>query len=104
MAADEGRTALTAWSTRSAIALFLTLAMRFIGAFLFGRLGDAIGRKPALMIDILSYSIIGAAAAFALNGPSRPVSWAGVVLAASNAQAARIAASMVSAHGASGRR
>jgi SHS family lactate transporter-like MFS transporter len=50
-----------------AYALFLTLAMRFIGAFLFGRLGDAIGRKPALMIDILSYSIIGAAAAFSPN-------------------------------------
>ncbi len=50
-----------------AYALFLTLAMRFIGAFLFGRLGDRIGRKPALMIDILSYSIIGAAAAFSPN-------------------------------------
>ncbi len=50
-----------------AYALFLTLAMRFIGAFIFGRLGDAIGRKPALMIDILSYSIIGAAAAFSPN-------------------------------------
>jgi MFS transporter, SHS family, lactate transporter len=50
-----------------AYAIFLTLAMRFIGAFIFGRLGDAIGRKPALMIDILSYSIIGAAAAFAPN-------------------------------------
>jgi SHS family lactate transporter-like MFS transporter len=48
-----------------AYALFLTLAMRFVGAFLFGRLGDRIGRKPALMIDILCYSVIGAAAAFA---------------------------------------
>jgi SHS family lactate transporter-like MFS transporter len=46
-------------------AVFWTLAMRFIGAFIFGRLGDAIGRKPALMIDILAYSIIGAAAALA---------------------------------------
>ena len=50
-----------------AYALFLTLAMRFIGAFIFGRLGDAVGRKPALMIDILSYSLIGAAAAFSPN-------------------------------------
>jgi MFS transporter, SHS family, lactate transporter len=50
-----------------AYALFLTLAMRFIGAFLFGRLGDRIGRKPALMIDILCYSVIGAAAAFSPN-------------------------------------
>jgi SHS family lactate transporter-like MFS transporter len=50
-----------------AYALFLTLAMRFIGAFIFGRLGDSIGRKPALMIDILCYSVIGAAAAFSPN-------------------------------------
>ncbi|HXT07976.1 MAG TPA: MFS transporter [Roseiarcus sp.] len=50
-----------------AYALFLTLAMRFIGAYIFGRIGDRLGRKPALMIDILSYSIIGAAAAFSPN-------------------------------------
>jgi len=50
-----------------AYALFLTLAMRFIGAFLFGQLGDKIGRKPALMIDILIYSVLGAAAAFSPN-------------------------------------
>ena len=50
-----------------AYALFLTLAMRFIGAYIFGRNGDRLGRKPALMIDILSYSIIGAAAAFSPN-------------------------------------
>ncbi len=50
-----------------AYALFLTLAMRFIGAFIFGQIGDKFGRKPALMIDILSYSVIGAAAAFSPN-------------------------------------
>ncbi len=50
-----------------AYALFLTLAMRFVGAFIFGRLGDLWGRKPALMLDILCYSIIGAAAAFSPN-------------------------------------
>lgn len=50
-----------------AYALFLTLAMRFVGAFLFGRLGDKWGRKPALMLDILLYSVLGAAAAFAPN-------------------------------------
>ena len=50
-----------------AYALFLTLAMRFVGAFIFGRIGDRFGRKPALMIDILSYSVIGAAAAFSPN-------------------------------------
>jgi MFS transporter, SHS family, lactate transporter len=48
-----------------AYALFLTLAMRFVGAFIFGRIGDIWGRRPALMLDILCYSIIGALAAFA---------------------------------------
>ncbi len=50
-----------------AYALFLTLAMRFVGAFIFGRIGDVWGRRPALMLDILCYSIIGALAAFAPN-------------------------------------
>ena len=50
-----------------AYALFLTLAMRFVGAFIFGRLGDRWGRKPALMLDILCYSILGALAAFSPN-------------------------------------
>jgi SHS family lactate transporter-like MFS transporter len=38
-------------------ALFLTLAMRPIGAFLFGRIADHYGRKPALMISVVCYSI-----------------------------------------------
>lgn len=46
-------------------AIFLTLAMRFVGAFIFGRLGDRFGRKPILMLDIVSYSVLGALAAFA---------------------------------------
>jgi SHS family lactate transporter-like MFS transporter len=50
-----------------AYALFLTLAMRFVGAYIFGRIGDTWGRKPALMLDILCYSILGAAAAFSPN-------------------------------------
>ncbi|HLH47995.1 MAG TPA: MFS transporter [Roseiarcus sp.] len=50
-----------------AYALFLTLAMRFVGAFIFGRIGDRVGRKPALMIDIVCYSVIGALAAFSPN-------------------------------------
>ncbi|HZZ63011.1 MAG TPA: MFS transporter [Roseiarcus sp.] len=50
-----------------AYALFLTLAMRFVGAFIFGRIGDKWGRRPALMLDIASYSVIGAAAAFSPN-------------------------------------
>ena len=59
-----------------AYALFLTLAMRFVGAFIFGRIGDKWGRKPALMLDILCYSIIGALAAFA------PTLWVFLVLRA----------------------
>ena len=47
--------------------MFLTLAMRFVGAFIFGRIGDKWGRKPALMLDIVCYSVIGAAAAFSPN-------------------------------------
>jgi MFS transporter, SHS family, lactate transporter len=48
-------------------ALFFTLATRFIGAFIFGRIGDRFGRKPALMLDIVCYSVIGALAAFSPN-------------------------------------
>ena len=48
-----------------AYAIFLTLAMRFIGAYLFGRLGDKFGRKPILILDIVCYSVLGTAAAFA---------------------------------------
>src|ERR1700759_3838750 len=50
-----------------AYALFLTLAMRFVGAFIFGRIGDRWGRKPALMLDIACFSVVGALAAFSPN-------------------------------------
>ncbi|HEX7112848.1 MAG TPA: MFS transporter [Mizugakiibacter sp.] len=46
-------------------ALFLTLAMRPVGAFLFGRLADRYGRRPVLMVDIVLYSVLGLACAFA---------------------------------------
>ena len=46
-------------------ALFLTLAMRPIGAFLFGRLADRFGRKPALMWNIAAFSILELASGFA---------------------------------------
>jgi SHS family lactate transporter-like MFS transporter len=48
-------------------AIFFTLATRFIGAFIFGRIGDRYGRKPALMFDIICYSVFGALAAFSPN-------------------------------------
>src|SRR5581483_9528843 len=46
-------------------AIFLTLAMRPIGAFLFGRMADRFGRRPALMLDIIAYSVFELASAFA---------------------------------------
>ncbi|MEO6803785.1 MAG: MFS transporter [Granulicella sp.] len=46
-------------------ALFLTLAMRPVGAFLFGRLSDKYGRRPILMINIICYSVFEVASAFA---------------------------------------
>jgi SHS family lactate transporter-like MFS transporter len=49
------------------LAITLTLAMRPIGAFIFGRLADHYGRKPVLMADIIAYSVIGFASAFAPN-------------------------------------
>ena len=46
-------------------AIFLTLAMRPVGAFLFGMMADRFGRRPTLMIDIISYSVFELASAFA---------------------------------------
>jgi SHS family lactate transporter-like MFS transporter len=39
------------------VAITLTLAMRAVGALIFGRLADHIGRKPTLMLVILLYSL-----------------------------------------------
>src|SRR5579864_8079689 len=38
-------------------AILITLAMRPLGAFLFGRAADRCGRRPTLIVDILLYSI-----------------------------------------------
>ncbi len=51
--------------TQVAEALFLTLAMRPVGAFLFGRMADRYGRRPTLMVNILCYSVFELASAFA---------------------------------------
>jgi MFS transporter, SHS family, lactate transporter len=40
------------------VAIMLTLAMRPIGAYLFGRAADRWGRRPTLMVNILLYSIL----------------------------------------------
>src|SRR5246127_734567 len=46
-------------------AIFITLAMRPVGAFLFGWMADRFGRRPTLMIDIIAYSIFELGSAFA---------------------------------------
>jgi SHS family lactate transporter-like MFS transporter len=46
-------------------AVLLTLGMRPVGAFLFGRIADRFGRKPALMWNILAYSVLEMASGFA---------------------------------------
>jgi SHS family lactate transporter-like MFS transporter len=45
--------------------LFLTLAMRPLGAFLFGIIADRYGRRPTLMANILFYSMVEFACGFA---------------------------------------
>ena len=48
-------------------ALFLTLAVRPLGAIVFGLLADRFGRKPILQIDVLLYSALAFASAFSPN-------------------------------------
>ncbi|HWW81554.1 MAG TPA: MFS transporter [Steroidobacteraceae bacterium] len=50
-----------------ALAITLTLALRPLGAFVFGRLADRFGRRPILMLDVGLYSVLGFATAFAPN-------------------------------------
>jgi SHS family lactate transporter-like MFS transporter len=48
-----------------ALAVTLTLAMRPLGAFVFGLLADKYGRRPILMLDIMLFSVFELASAFA---------------------------------------
>jgi len=48
-------------------AITLTLAMRPLGAFIFGLLGDRCGRRIPLMIDIIFYSLMELLTAFSPN-------------------------------------
>jgi MFS transporter, SHS family, lactate transporter len=48
-----------------ALAITITLAFRPIGAFLFGLLADRYGRRTPLMIDLVFYSVVEVATAFA---------------------------------------
>ncbi len=61
--AQEFNTQITAVT----IAILLTLAMRPIGAYIFGRAADRWGRRPTLMVDVLLYSAIELATAFSPN-------------------------------------
>ena len=49
------------------VAITLTLAMRALGAWIFGRLADRFGRRRILMVNVLSYSILELATAFSPN-------------------------------------
>nr|WP_206064142.1 MFS transporter [Oleiagrimonas sp. C23AA] len=52
-------------TTEVTFAILLTLAARPIGALLFGRLADRFGRKPVLMVDVILFSVLELASAFA---------------------------------------
>ena len=51
--------------TEVAFSLTLTLAMRPVGAYLFGWLADRYGRRPVLMADIILFAVLEAASALA---------------------------------------
>jgi MFS transporter, SHS family, lactate transporter len=57
----------TAEITAVTWAITLTLAMRPIGAYIFGRAADRWGRRPTLMVDVLLYSAIEFASGFSPN-------------------------------------
>src|SRR5260370_35010722 len=48
-------------------AIFFTLVMRPVGALIFGLLAERFGRRPTLMINIVTFSVFQLASAFAPN-------------------------------------
>ena len=46
-------------------AVFVTLAMRPVGAFVFGLMAERFGRRPTLMLDIIAFSVFELASALA---------------------------------------
>jgi SHS family lactate transporter-like MFS transporter len=46
-------------------AIFWTLLMRPVGALLFGAMAERFGRRPTLMVNVVSYSLFAIASAFA---------------------------------------
>jgi len=49
----------------AARSIFWTLLMRPIGALLFGLLAERFGRRPVLMLNVVSFSVFAVASAFA---------------------------------------
>jgi SHS family lactate transporter-like MFS transporter len=52
-------------ATALGLVITATLALRPVGAFIFGRLADKFGRRPILMLNVLTYSGLAFASAFA---------------------------------------
>jgi SHS family lactate transporter-like MFS transporter len=46
-------------------AIFWTLVMRPVGAFLFGMMAEKVGRRPTLMVNVVAFSVFELASAFA---------------------------------------
>ena len=51
--------------TEVGFSLTLTLAMRPLGALIFGRLADRFGRRPVLMLDVILFAVFEAVSALA---------------------------------------
>jgi SHS family lactate transporter-like MFS transporter len=57
-------------STKTATtSLFWTLAMRPVGALLFGWMAERVGRRPTLMLNIVCFSVLELASAFSPTWP-----------------------------------